>query len=108
MNPIRVPTTSRLSVSYTFHGARHPTSDRAVVLHHGICHTREQFLPLVRQLNELGFHAAMIDQQSEHAGLFRNFIGAKQYCEGMAAAVRMIEHDHKRIGELCACIRWGR
>lgn len=71
-------------------------SDSVVVVHHGILHTRDQFLGLILQLNRLGIHAAMIDQQSENAGFFRNFIGAKQYREGMADAVRRIEHDTKR------------
>lgn len=99
MNPISVFSGSRLRVTYSFHPAPQPKSDCILVLHHGICHTREQFLPLIEQLNRLGIHAAIIDQQSEHAGFFRNCIGAKKYREGMAAAVRQIEVDTgKRIG----------
>jgi pimeloyl-ACP methyl ester carboxylesterase len=71
-------------------------SDTVMVLHHGICHTREQFLPLIEELNRLGLHAAMIDQQSENAGCRRNCIGANAYCEGMAAAVRRIEKDTRK------------
>src|SRR5690606_34487136 len=92
-----VPAGTRLSVTYSFHEAPHSVSDRAIVLHHGICHTRETFLPLIAQLNALGIHVAMIDQQSENSGFFRNFIGAKSYREGMAAAVRTIENDHPQI-----------
>ncbi len=93
MNPVVVPTNSRLRVTYTLHEAPDPKHDRAVVLHHGICHTRDQFLPLLEQLNALGMHAAMIDQQSENAGFFRNCLGLKSYREGMAAAVRAIENE---------------
>jgi pimeloyl-ACP methyl ester carboxylesterase len=91
MKPTVVPTHSRLHVAYSIHESPRPESDRAVVLHHGICHTREHFGRLIEQLNALGIHAAMIDQQSEQAGLLRNCIGAGAYREGMAAAVREIE-----------------
>lgn len=98
MNPISVPTGSRLDVTYSYHEAPRPASDSVVVLHHGICHTRDQFLPLILQLNGRGIHAAVIDQQSENAGFFRNCIGVKQYREGMAAAVRRIEKDIMPVG----------
>jgi pimeloyl-ACP methyl ester carboxylesterase len=100
MNPITVPTSGRLGVTYSFHEALEPVSDRVVALHHGICHSRDQFLPLIMQLNGMGIHAAAIDQQSEGAGLFRNCIGLKQYREGMAAAVKRFESDHSplRVG----------
>jgi pimeloyl-ACP methyl ester carboxylesterase len=98
MNPVSVPTQSRLGVAYTLHRAAEPKGDRLIVLHHGICHTREQFLPLIAQLNRLGIDAAMIDQQSEHAGRFRNCLGVKPYREGMAAAVKMMEAQEGRIG----------
>jgi pimeloyl-ACP methyl ester carboxylesterase len=96
MNPVTVRTHGRLCVTYSFHEAPRPANDRLVVLHHGICHTRDQFLPLIAQLNARGMHAAMIDQQSEHAGFFRNCLGVKQYREGMAAAVQQIESETKR------------
>ena len=89
--PVFVPTEGPLAVTYTLYEAPHPVSDLAIVLHHGICHTRLQFLPLIEQLNGFGIHAAMIEQQSEHAGFFRNCIGLNQYRAGMAAAVRRIE-----------------
>ncbi len=99
MNPIVVSANTRLLVTYSFHAAPHPVSKTVVVLHHGILHTREHFLPLIEKLNERGIHAAMIDQQSEQAGFLRNFIGLKSYRIGMAAAVRQIEEETKlRIG----------
>jgi hypothetical protein len=73
------------------------------VLHHGICHTREQFEKLIAQLNKRGLHAAMIDQQSENAGFFRNCIGANQYREGMAAAIRAIEGECQSRGLHIRC-----
>jgi hypothetical protein len=85
-----VTTSTRLHVTYSFHLAESPVNDRFVVLHHGICHTRDQFLPLIEQLNRRGIHAAMISQQSEQAGFFRNCLGVQGYREGMAAAVREI------------------
>lgn len=100
MDSVVVFTKTRLRVTYSFHEALNPVSDSVMVLHHGICHTRDQFLPLIFRLNALGIHAAMVDQQSENAGFFRNAIGLKQYREGMAAAVRKLLEDHPglRIG----------
>jgi len=91
-----VPTNSRLNVTYSLHEAESPVSSRWVVLHHGICHTREQFRRLIEQLNQRGLHVAMVDQQSEHAGFFRNALGTRHYREGMAAALRKIEADTGR------------
>lgn len=94
-----VPTNSRLHVTYSLHEAQSPKNERWVVLHHGICHTREQFRRLIEQLNERGLHVAMVDQQSEHAGFFRNALGAKHYREGMAAALRSMEEaTGRKIG----------
>jgi pimeloyl-ACP methyl ester carboxylesterase len=91
-HPILVLTEGPLAVTYTLFEAPHPVSDRAVALHHGICHTRVPFLPLIEQLNGYGIHAVMIEQQSENAGFFRNGIGLDQYRGGMTAAVRRIEN----------------
>lgn len=96
MAPISVSAGTRLEVTYSFHPARHPSRDEVLVLHHGICHTHEQFLPLIEQLNRLGFHAVMIDQQSEQAGFFRNAIGATQYVRGMTAAIHQVEQETGR------------
>jgi pimeloyl-ACP methyl ester carboxylesterase len=94
MSPIVVPAPTRLRVTYRLHEAPKPDSGRGVVLHHGICHTREHFQRLIEALNASGIHAAVIDQQSEDAGwLRRNFIGLNAYCEGMAAAVTAIEKE---------------
>src|SRR5262249_15921233 len=49
-------------------------------------------------LNARGLNAVMVDQQSEDAGFFRNLIGAKQYREGMADAVKMIEKGVMPVG----------
>jgi pimeloyl-ACP methyl ester carboxylesterase len=67
-----------------------------LVLHHGICHTHEHFDSLIAALNSQGFYVAMIDQQSEDAGLFRNCLGLGSYRRGMATAVRAIM---ERTGE---------
>ena len=91
MVPIVVPTRTRLRVTYSLHAAAQPVSDAWIVLHHGICHSRQHFLPLIEQLNQLGLHAAMIDQQSQNSGFWRNWIGLGQYRDAMAAAVRSIE-----------------
>ena len=93
MDPITIPAGTRLKVTYSIHKASNPKSELVIVLHHGICHTRDQFEQLIRQLNALGIHAAMIDQQSENAGFFRNAIGVNSYREGMACAVRKIEKE---------------
>jgi pimeloyl-ACP methyl ester carboxylesterase len=84
---------SPLRVTYTFYPAADPRSERLIVVHHGICHTRDQFEKLIEQLVELGFHVAMIEQQSEAAGPFRNAIGLGRYRRGMAAAVTAILND---------------
>ena len=97
MNVTVVPTRLRQRVTYSFHEAADPVSDQVVALHHGICHTRDQFLPLIARLNSLGLHALMIDQQSENAGFFRNALGMQHYREGMAAALRKFAEDHPRL-----------
>jgi pimeloyl-ACP methyl ester carboxylesterase len=94
MEPVKVDTGSRLSVTYTLHRAPDPVSNGVIVLHHGICHTHEQYLPLIKRLNARGIHAAMIEQQSENAGFFRNCIGATTYRKGLAAAVSKLQADH--------------
>ncbi|PQO33488.1 hypothetical protein C5Y96_11660 [Blastopirellula marina] len=89
---------TRLSVTYSFHESICPVSDRILVVHHGILHTREHFRSFIAELNALGFHVAMIDQQSESAS-FRNWIGLGSYATGMAAACRRIEEQQgKSIG----------
>jgi pimeloyl-ACP methyl ester carboxylesterase len=98
MDPVTVPTNSRLRVEYRVYKAQQPRSDCAIVLHHGIYHSHLQFLELIQKLNALGFHAVMIDQQSKRAGFFRNFIGAKQYRDGMANAVKKIETEVMPVG----------
>jgi pimeloyl-ACP methyl ester carboxylesterase len=89
---------SPIRVTYTFYPASDKSSESVIVVHHGICHTREQFDKLIGQLCRLGFHVAMIEQQSEGAGLFRNCIGLSRYRMGMAAAVRQMLDD-ERNGE---------
>lgn len=89
---------TRLNVTYSFHESASPLSDQILVVHHGILHTREHFRPFIAELNALGFHVAMIDQQSEAAS-FRNWIGLGSYATGMAAACRLIEKQQgKPIG----------
>src|SRR4051812_42807550 len=88
----------RLRTTYTVHKAVRPRSECAIVLHHGIFHSRQQFVRIVEELNALGFHVAMIDQQSEGVGWLRNFIGAKQYRDNMARAVKVIEELHLPVG----------
>jgi len=96
---IEVTTGTALYTTVSFHAARQPRSDQLVVLHHGICHTREHFIPLIEALNDLGLSTAVIDQQSEPAGwLRRNFIGLNSYYKGMAAAVQRIRADYGEIG----------
>lgn len=91
MDPIPVPTRLSLCTTYTFHAATsRPVSDGVIVLHHGICHTRVHFEKLISELNEKGFHCAMVDQQSENAPL-RNCIGPRSYRRGMEAAVLAIK-----------------
>jgi alpha-beta hydrolase superfamily lysophospholipase len=98
MAPILVTTELGLHVSYRFYEAQNPQSDSIIALHHGICHTHEQFEELTKQLNGLGMHAAMISQQSGKPRLLRNCIGIDQYVAGMKAAVKMIERRNGRIG----------
>ena len=100
MEPIPVPTGSPLCTTFTIHEATAaPIRDGIVVIHHGICHTRAHFADLIRELTGRGFTVAMIDQQSEKAGKYRNRIGPGGYRRGMAAAVRTIKvHTHKDIG----------
>lgn len=81
----------RLDVTWTIHDSPRATSEHVIALQHGICHSRAHFLPLIEQLNALGHHVAMIDQQSENAGFWRNLIGLDQYVDGMADAVQQIE-----------------
>lgn len=90
--PIRVHTGSPLETTFTLHAPTGGTErEGIIVVHHGICHTLAHFVDLIAALNDLGFHVAMIEQQSENAGFFRNCIGMRSYRRGMAAAVRAIE-----------------
>lgn len=98
LQPVPVDAGTRLNVTYSFHESTCPVSDKVLVVHHGILHTREHFLPFIDELNALGFHVAMIDQQSEGAFL-RNWIGLGSYATGMATACRQIEKQQgKPIG----------
>ena len=109
---IPVESGSRLRVTFSVHPAANPVNSSVVVLHHGILHSRESFLPLIAALNAQGMHAVMIDQQSEQAGLFRNFIGLGAYTQGMRDALGAIQehldtaHKGMRIG-IFACHSMG-
>lgn len=96
---IPVDAGTRLSVTYSFHPSMDPSlSDKIVVVHHGILHTREHFLDFIKALNAEGLHVAMIDQQSQYAP-YRERIGLGCYATGMAAACRQIEEEQgKSIG----------
>lgn len=94
IDPTVVEAETRLRVTYSLHRASQPRSGRWVVLHHGICHTREQFAGLIQALNDAGLHVAMIDQQSEGAS-WRNWISMGQYRRGFAAALAKIGADHR-------------
>ncbi|PQO45304.1 hypothetical protein C5Y93_15230 [Blastopirellula marina] len=89
---------TRLKVTCSFHPSDRPTDDRRVVaMHHGILHSRDHFVGLIRELNARGIHVLMIDQQSEYSS-WRNFIGLGTYEKGLAAAVRQFERrfpDHR-------------
>jgi pimeloyl-ACP methyl ester carboxylesterase len=97
MNVITVPNGSGLCITCSIHEAPNPQSHKLVVLHHGICHTREHFLELIAALNERGIPVAMIDQQSEGAQ-HRNRIGVKDYVEGLKRAVERLQQDGWQIG----------
>lgn len=99
-----VPAGVSLKVHYSPCLVAGTTDKRLIILHHGICHTREQFDALITELNALGLSAVMIEQQSKDAGLFRNFIGLSQYRSGMAAAIRAIQAafpDFEIAGYVC-------
>ena len=82
---------TRLKVTYSFHPSDRPTDDRRVVaMHHGILHSRDHFVGLIRELNHRGIHVLMVDQQSEYSS-WRNFIGLGAYAKGLAAALRQFE-----------------
>ncbi|MFN3148899.1 hypothetical protein [Bremerella sp.] len=86
---------TRLNVTYSFHESASPVSDKIVVVHHGILHTRVHFSDFIEQLNAQGIHVAMIDQQSELAS-WKNWIGLGSYATGMAAACRQIEAEQRK------------
>jgi len=100
MNPIPIRTRTRLDVTYSLHPADEPVSQFWVVLHHGICHTREQFRKLIAALNALGLNVVMIDQQSETAA-DRNWITIQQYRDGMAEALQQLQEKHRDISIGC-------
>jgi pimeloyl-ACP methyl ester carboxylesterase len=84
---VAVRAKTRLRVTYSFHAAHGAEGRGVIVMHHGICHTREHYQPLIKALNERGFDVLMVDQQSETAGFFRNAIGLGAYIRGMKAAM---------------------
>lgn len=93
-SPVPVKTRSRLRVTYSIHRAAKPVSAGLVVMQPGICHTRAHYLPLAGELNQLGLHVAIVDQQSERA-CFRNCIGLRSYIRGMKDAVEQMESETK-------------
>jgi pimeloyl-ACP methyl ester carboxylesterase len=84
---VAVRAKTRLRVTYSFHAAHGAEGRGVIVMHHGICHTREHYQPLIEALTERGFDVLMVDQQSEAAGFFRNAIGLGAYIRGMKAAM---------------------
>lgn len=97
MESFSVPARSRLKVRCSLFKAQQPVSDKFVLIHHGICHTLEQYQPLIDQLNELGLHAVMVEQRSDDAS-FKNCIGLSQYRDNLATAVQTLEDRGHRIG----------
>jgi hypothetical protein len=84
---------TRLEVKYSLHRAPIARFERGIAIHHGICHTRFSFMPLIAKLNERGIHVAMIEQQTRPTDLRRSWIGANSYRTGMKAAVTAIEKE---------------
>jgi hypothetical protein len=80
-------------VYYTPYRSRVALSHQWLVIHHGICHTRDHFRRLIRSLNRLGFHVAMIEQFVVGRWLARNLVGMDRYRDGMKAAVEKIKAD---------------
>ena len=92
MESISVPVRSRLEVRCTLFKAQEPTGKELVLIHHGICHTLEQYRPLIEQLNKLHINVVMVEQRSDRAW-FKNCIGLSQYRENLAAVVRKLKDD---------------
>jgi hypothetical protein len=85
---VHLPKDGALQVCYTLCPASGSLKNEWLVVHHGICHTREHFPELIEQLNLLGFHVVMIEQLLVGGWLARNSVTMKRHREGMAKAVR--------------------
>jgi alpha-beta hydrolase superfamily lysophospholipase len=96
MESILVPQRNRLEVRCTLFKAQEPTGKELVLIHHGICHTLEQYRPLIEQLNKLHINAVMVEQRSDRAW-FKNCIGLSQYRENLAAVVRQLNNDGQNV-----------
>lgn len=97
MESLSVSASTRLKLRCSLFKAQRPVSDKLVLIHHGICHTLEQYQPLIDKLNDLGISAVMVEQRSDEA-CCRNFIGLSQYRENLATVVRTLENRGYRVG----------